>query len=60
MAIQNPGHQFLTAIATALRYGLYDLERIGTDAAALMADPTTTLGAQDGVGLEATCELTFD
>lgn len=41
-------------------YQLYDLERIREDATALIADPTTVLDTQDGVGLADTCAQSFD
>lgn len=41
-------------------YQLYDLEQINEDASRLMEDPTVRLETQDGVGLEATCDLSFD
>jgi anionic cell wall polymer biosynthesis LytR-Cps2A-Psr (LCP) family protein len=44
----EPGQQF------------YDLERIKADAQALMADPSIELGTLDGLGLDDTCEESFD
>ena len=41
-------------------YQLYDLDRIKADAQTLMADPTARLDTQDGAGVEATCEQSFD
>jgi len=41
-------------------YQLYDLEQIKADAQALMADPTVHLETQDGEGLDATCDQSFD
>lgn len=41
-------------------YQLYDLPRLRADARALMADPTLHLETQDGAGLEATCDQSFD
>jgi LCP family protein required for cell wall assembly len=38
----------------------YDLERIKADAHLLMEDPTLALDTLDGVGLDATCEESFD
>jgi LCP family protein required for cell wall assembly len=41
-------------------YQLYDLEQIKTDAHLLMADPTLHLETQDGEGMDATCDQSFD
>lgn len=41
-------------------YQLYDLGQIRADAKALMADPTIHLPTQDGDGIEATCDESFD
>jgi len=41
-------------------YQLYDLDTIRADAAALFADPAIVLEHQDGAGLAAMCELSFD
>lgn len=41
-------------------YQLYDLEQLRTDAAALMADPTTQLATQDAPSLAESCKLSFD
>jgi LCP family protein required for cell wall assembly len=41
-------------------YQLYDLEKIKSDAQLLMADPTIHLDTQDGDGLDATCDESFD
>ena len=41
-------------------YQLYDLDRLRTDARALMDDPTAHLSTQDGTGFEATCDQSFD
>jgi anionic cell wall polymer biosynthesis LytR-Cps2A-Psr (LCP) family protein len=41
-------------------YQLYDLDQIQADAKALMADPTIHLATQDGDGLDATCDQSFD
>lgn len=41
-------------------YQLYDLEQIRADAHALMDDPTIHLKTQDGDGLDATCDESFD
>ena len=41
-------------------YQLYDLEAIRIDAKTLMADPTAHLPTQDGNGLDATCDQSFD
>jgi LCP family protein required for cell wall assembly len=60
--------RFGTLRITAYNYGtsghpgyqLYDLEAIRADARALMADPSVRLETQDGAGLEATCDESFD
>ena len=41
-------------------YQLYDLDAIRTDAKALMGDPTIHIATQDGDGLDATCDQSFD
>ena len=41
-------------------YQLYDLERIRQDAMLLMEDPTLHLETQDGLGLDDTCDQSFD
>ena len=41
-------------------YQIYDLEQIRLDAHALMTDPHLVLASQDGAGLEATCDESFD
>jgi LCP family protein required for cell wall assembly len=41
-------------------YQLYDLDAIARDAGRLMADPTVRLPTQDGDGLDATCDESFD
>ena len=41
-------------------YQLYDLDAIRADAKTLMTDPTVQLATQDGEGLDATCDESFD
>lgn len=41
-------------------YQIYDLEQLRVDAHVLMADPTVALDTQDGLGLDATCDESFD